>query len=118
MSWIYVNNLLDEKYSQVPTTLQELPKNSFPSQEFELRAMLGNWLILAFVPFNSLSWIDKLISKKEYKHAQDNLIKNDCKLRAILSGSEYLSALKRIISVMAENVPQRSYLIDTFIEAN
>jgi hypothetical protein len=49
MNWIYVNNLLDEEYSQVPTTLQELSKNSFPPQEFELRAMLGNWLMLAFV---------------------------------------------------------------------
>ncbi len=117
MSWIYVNNLLDEKYNdQVPTAL-ELSKDSFPSQEFELRAVLADWLMQAFVPFDSLSWIDKLIAKTKYRQAQDNLIQNDCKLRSILSGSEYTAALKRIVSVMPEHVPQKQYLIKNFIRS-
>lgn len=77
---------------------------------------MAGWLIQDFVPFDSLSWIDKLLSKTKYLQAQDNLIQRDYKLRSVLSRSEYMAALKRIVSVMPENVPQKQYLIDKFIK--
>lgn len=116
MCWIYVKNVLDEEYTQEPPPLLVLPKNSFPPQEFELREKLADWLLTAFVPFDSISWIDRIISKKKCEKAQDNLLQKDIELKSILYDFEHISALKRIISVMPEHVPQRKYLIDTYIE--
>jgi len=87
MSWTYVHNVLDERYSQKPPSLSVLPKNSFPPQEFEVREKVANWLLMAFVPFDNLSWIDKLISKKECKKVQDNLVQKDAELKSIWSSS-------------------------------
>lgn len=116
MSWTYVSNVFDERYRKEPPSSLILPKNSFPSQEFELREKLADWLLTAFIPFDSLSWIDKLISKKECKQLQENLTKKDIELMSILSDIEYISALKRVVSFMTTDVPQKKYLIDNFIK--
>jgi len=108
----YVNTPLDKQYRTPLPDQSMLPKKSLPRCEWELRKALADWLMTAFVPFNSLSWIDQWVSKKAYNLACIRLEHADSELRALInSGSEYKAALKRVLSVMPGHLPQKEYLV-------
>lgn len=85
--------------------------------EFELREQLANWLLSGFVPANSLNWLDKLVNKADYQNHLAALEQADQKLLDIVSEPRYMAALKRIISVMPDNVEQKQYLIEKIINS-
>ncbi|WP_347366747.1 hypothetical protein [Vibrio vulnificus] len=85
--------------------------------EFELREQLVHWLLSGFVPVNSLNWLDKLVNKADYQNYLSALEQADQKLLDIVSEPRYMAALKRIISVMPDNVEQKQYLIEKIINS-
>ncbi|GLR71635.1 hypothetical protein [Agaribacter marinus] len=112
MSWKYVSNENDEKYCLPLPESQTLSESDLPKNEFDLRAKLAFWQMNFFVPFNSLGWFEKHLDSKNYKEVKTKLDHADQELIEIIASPENHAALKRILSVMPEHVPQKRYLVD------
>lgn len=115
--WTYVNNELDGQYSKPLPIVSRLKEGCLPMAEFELREQLAHWLFSGFVPANSLNWLDKLVDKADYQNHLSALEQADQKLLDIVSEPRYMAALKRVISVMPDNVEQKQYLIEKIINS-
>jgi len=113
--WTYVNSELDIQYSKPLPDVSRLTEDCLPRAEFELRKSLVNWLLSSFVPANSLNWLDNLINKNGYQQKIAHLEDANKNLRELVSEPRYMAALKRVISVMPDNVAQKQYLIENII---
>ena len=114
--WKYVENELDEKYKGMLPDSPCLSSNDLPESEFNIRSALATWHMKAFVPFNSLSWLDKTFDKGLFKAAKQTLEKyDDAIIEMLKSKPEKLSAFKRILSVMPDDVPQKEYFLSNIL---
>lgn len=108
--WTYVDNILDTTYSQPLPDVQMISTTALPESEFTLRKFLTAWLMTKYVPYNSLSWLDKLLDKKNYKKKVDFLHEGDKQLKELLEKPEYMAAFQRVLSRMPDHVPHKEYL--------
>lgn len=114
--WKYVENELDESYKGMWPDSLYLSSNDLPESEFTIRSALATWHMKAFVLYNSFSWFDKTFDKDSFKAAKQTLEKyDDAIIEMLKNESAMLSAFKRILSVMPNDVPQKQYLLSNIL---
>ncbi|WP_052692292.1 hypothetical protein [Teredinibacter purpureus] len=110
MPWTYVNHENDEAYSKSVPLAQTLSEADLPKTEFEARRDLAHWKMAGFVPFASMSWLDRFLDKER---ASERFEKLDVLMTEIKSRCEdkaYRSAIKRVVSSMPAEAKDRAYI--------
>jgi len=119
MNWNYVNAVLDEHYSKPIPNVSRLSLDDIPAIEFEVRELLATWLMNSFTPFNSLTTLDKIVDRKNYRKLKLHLTEQSQQIYMLISQDEAAkSALIRIVKNMPDSVSQKRYLNDHVLIGN
>jgi len=87
-----------------------------PSSERLVRDKLSSWVVDAFLPYNSLSLLDRLLDNEKAEKIKSNLNNADIEIKELLKEHENLAALKRIISTMPHSLDMKKYINKRFLK--